>query len=152
MTLRSNYGSVWRRLMMSWHICMCCSFWSSFSSLCVIFVLSLRMVKSLVIIFQTLSFFMSCWLAIIRMVNRRSPHTTYIMLLEDLSLLESSFTYSHFSLNFSYHSKTNAWYGVIFIHFLKHLNCQRQNFPSPNQKFLVHSWLHIHRSFLSLYS
>ena len=43
MTLRSKCGSVWRRSVMSWHTCMRCSFWSSFSSLGTIFVQTFRM-------------------------------------------------------------------------------------------------------------
>ena len=43
MTLRSKCGSVWRRSVMSWHTCMRCSFWSSFSSLGTIFAQTFRM-------------------------------------------------------------------------------------------------------------
>ena len=57
------------------------------------------MAKSSVIIFKTLSFFMSSWLVIIETVNWHLAHTTYVtrlmltsvLLVEGLLLLESSF-------------------------------------------------------------
>ena len=116
MTLRSKSGSVWRHSMMSWHTCMSRSIWSSFSSLGTIFVQTFHMPKSSVIIFQTLSFFKSIWLAIIRTVNRQSPCTTCfthstltsVLLVEGLPLLESSSTSSHSALNLLCHSETHV--------------------------------------------
>ena len=60
MILWSKSGSVWRCSMISKPTCMWCSFWSSFSSLSTNFVQTFCNPKSLVIIFQTLCFFMSC--------------------------------------------------------------------------------------------
>ena len=69
--LLSKSGSFWRCSMMSWHICMHCSFWSSYSSYGTIFAQTFQIPKSLVIIFQTLSFFMSSRLAVIQTINQR---------------------------------------------------------------------------------
>ena len=114
MNLLSKSGSFWRCSMMSWHICMWHFFWRSFSSLGTIFAQTFRMPKSLVIIFQTLSFFMSIWRAIIWTVNRRSPRTicftcskfTSVLLVEGFSLRKSSSTSLRPSLNLLCHSKT----------------------------------------------
>ena len=106
MTLWSKSGSVWKCSMMSWYTCMQHSFWSSFSSLGTISAQTLCMPKSSVIIFQTLSFVKSSWLAIFWTVNQQSPRTiclthltlTSVLLVEGLPLLESSSTSSHPSL------------------------------------------------------
>ena len=84
------------------------SFRSSFSRLSIHFC-----PKCSMIIFQTLSFFMSSWLAIIWIVNQWLPHTTCYthssmtsdLLVEGLPLSESSFTSSYSSLNLSYQTR-----------------------------------------------
>ena len=85
------------------------------------------MLKSSVIYFQTCSFFMSGWLAIIQMVNQHSLHPTClthstlisVRLVESFPLLESSFTSSCSSLNLFVPFKSpSALYGVISIHLL----------------------------------
>ena len=76
----------------------------------------LYMSKSLVIIFQTLNFSMSSWLAIIWTASwqllpitclTHSPLTS-VLLIEGLFLLESSFTFLCFSLNLLCHSKIHV--------------------------------------------
>ena len=130
--LLSKSGSFWRCSMMPWHISMHCSFWSSYSSCGTIFAQTFQMPKSLVIIFQTLSFFMSSRLAVIQTINQRLLQTicfthsafTSVLLVEGLPLLESSSTSLCPSLNLFCHSKKMcSWRYIISKHLLKHFKC-----------------------------
>ena len=100
-TIQSKSGSVCWCSMMSWHTCIWCLFWSSFSSLGTIFVQTIHILpKYLVIISQTLSVFMSYWLAIIWTINQWLPLTTCltcsmltsVLLVEGFWLLGSNLT------------------------------------------------------------
>ena len=66
-------GSVWRHSTKSLHTWVRCPFWSTYSILSTIFVLTFCMLKSSEIIFQAVYFFTSSWFTIIQTVHRRSP-------------------------------------------------------------------------------
>ena len=96
--------------------------------LCTIIMQTLWMPKSSVIILH-FSFFMSCWLMIIWIVNWWSPHKhlmlTLVLLVEGLPLQESSFFTSLHLFFEPLISLKNmcAQHSVISIHLLKHFMC-----------------------------
>ena len=124
MTLQTKSGSVWRHSIISGHSYMQHSFWSSFSILGTNFLQTFSMPKSSMIIFQTLSSFMSSLLVIIQTVNWQLPYPLDI------------------------DSSPTCWMpptsGVIFeplvhdsiisIHLLKHFKCLWWSFPQPDKK------------------
>ena len=75
-----------------------------------------KILKSSVIIFQSLFFFMPSWLVFTGTVNWRSPHITFlihstltsVLPVEGLPLRESSFISLQHSLNLEYNSKTHV--------------------------------------------
>ena len=155
MILGNKLGSVWRCLMISWHTCMWCSFWSSVSTLGINFMQTSYMLKSLVIIFQIL--FISNWLASIWTVNWPLTYTiclTHILcwpvLLKRLTTPEIIFSLltSLFEL-FAPLRNVCITYGVISIHLLKHFKCLWSSFPRPDKKFQVYSLLSVHHLFLN---
>ena len=121
------------------------SSWSSFRGPGTILALILCIPKSSVIIFQVLSFFISCWLTIIRAVNQWLPHTTClskstlssVQLVEGLPLLESSFTPLWISMKLLCYSKTRVRYLVIFLFVCWSISsvCDRV-FPNRTKKFM----------------
>ena len=128
MPLWSKSDSVWKRSMMSWHTSMRGFFKSSFSSFGTIFAQTFHMPQSSVIIFQTLSFFISSWLAIIQTINRRSLHTTCFtsLTLNSFLLVESLCSWSHPSLSLEPLVPLKnicAWHGAISIQLLKCFKC-----------------------------
>ena len=145
---------------MSWHTCLQLSFWSSFSSLGTIFAHTFCMPKCFVIMFQTLSFFMFSWLAIIQTVNQHLPHTTCficlmltsVLLVESLLLLESFFISFCLFLNLLCYSKMCVQHGIISIHSLKYFKCLWWSFHQLDKKFQFYTLLSVHHLFLSTQS
>ena len=92
--------------------------------------------------FQKMSFFMFCWLVIIRTANRWLSYTnclahstlTLILLVEGFLILESSFTFSRFLLNLLCHSKTCARSMVVSRTFAKLFQGLVQDFSTIGPK------------------
>ena len=107
--------------------------------------------KSLVIIFQTRSFFISSWLAISRAINRRFPHCTRIGCSTLTSILLLSCSWSHLSS-----PRELLWTSCTpqkhecYLHILAevfHVIVRRVLLLSP--KFQVYSLLGVHSSFFN---
>ena len=117
--------------------------------------LFLHMPRSLVIIFQTLSFFpypADFW-------SFKQPTNTCHTLpalpswcWPQSCLLMVSHSWSNLSPPHVPHKNICVQHSVISIHLLKYFKCFWQSFPQLDQKFQVYSLLNVHHSFLSTHS
>ena len=145
---------------MSEHTCMQ-HFWSSFSSFGTIFAQTFCMPKSLVIIFQMLSFFISSWLVIVQpaIATQHLPYPVDIDLSPTYWRLISTVCWRLPTSGIIFTLLTPLFKclvqfkimctqcGVIFICLLKHFKCLWLCFPQ--HKFQVYLWLGGHCSFFS---
>ena len=128
---------------------------------CLLHPVLLLLPKSSVVTFQAQSFYMSSWLATIWRVKRQSPYTTYltcstltsVLLVEDLSLLKSSFTGSRLALKCYATQKIRVCDLVSFPYTCWSISSAYDGiFPNQAKKFRVYSLLSIHCSLLSAHS
>ena len=106
------------------------------------------MSKSSVIIFQTLSFFMSSWFTIIQSTHNHHTCLTNsmlisVLLIEGLLLLESSFTFLFSSWNLLCHLKMSAQRGVISHSLFEAFQVLVRIFPNWTESFKLYLFLGI---------
>ena len=97
--------------------------------------------KLLVIIFETLSFFMSSWLTVIQIVNWRSLHTTCLncFMLTSVLLFKASHSWSHLSPPYNPLWTSCTTLKHLCIHLQKHF--KHLSFPHYDKKIQVYLFL-----------
>ena len=155
--LQSKYRSIWKRSMMSWHICIRCSFWSSFSSLGTNDLQTLRVPKSSVIIFHCLFHIQPTYY-----YSNKQPifDTYYLPYPPKINLSPASWgsppqgvtpPLQNPCLTFCTTQKHVEWHIFISIHLLKY-QMPVMEFLHPDQKFPVYSLLDVYRPFFNAHS